>query len=73
MFRCAATGDWRMLVAEPCDWTEWAGEAPSTLSVWRLEGEDWHHVARIGPWMEPGVMWEVPVLVDFGSCQALIV
>ena len=73
VFRCAATGDWRMLVAEPCDWTEWAGQPPSTLSVWRLEGEDWHFVARIGPWMEPGVMWEVPVFVDFGSCQALIV
>ena len=73
VFYCAATGDWRMLIAEPCDWTDWATEPPSTLSVWRLSGEGWRFVARIGPWMEPGVMWEVPVLVDFGSCQALIV
>ena len=73
VFFCAATGDWRMLIAEPCDWTDWATEQPSTLSVWRLEREDWQFVARIGPWMEPGLMWEVPVLVDFGSCQALIV
>ena len=73
VFFCAATCDWRMIVAEPCDWTEWANAARSTLSVWRLERDNWHFVARIGPWMEPGVMWEVPVIVDFGSCQALIV
>ena len=73
VFFCAVTSDWRMLVAEPCDWTEWANAARSTLSVWRLERDNWHFVARIGPWMEPGVMWEVPVLVDFGSSQALIV
>lgn len=72
VFFCAATGDWRMIVAEPCDWTEWANDSRSTLSVWRLERENWLFVARMGPWMEPGVMWEVPVLVDFGSCQALI-
>ena len=73
VFYCAATGDWRMLVAEPCDWNEWASEAPSTLGVWRLERDSWRFVARIGPWMEPGVMWEMPRLVDFGSHQALIV
>ena len=72
VFFCAATGDWRMLVAEPCDWTGWANDARSTLGVWRLERDNWHFVARIGPWMEPGVMWEVPVLLDFGTCQALI-
>ena len=72
VFFCAATGDWRMLVAEPCDWTAWADHAPSTLSVWQQIGDDWRFAERIGPWMEPGVMWEVPVLVDFGTCQALI-
>ena len=72
VFFCAATGDWRMLVAEPCDWTAWADQAPSSLSVWRRVGDDWQFAARVGPWMESGVMWEVPVLVDFGTCQALI-
>lgn len=72
VFFCATTGDWRMLVAEPCDWTRWAEEAPSTLSVWRLDGTEWRFVSRIAAWFEPGVACEVPVLVDFGSCQALI-
>ena len=73
VFFCAATGDWRMLVAEPCDWTRWAEEAPSMLCVWRRNGEEWRFVSRIAGWFEPGVMCEVPVLVDFGTCQALIV
>ena len=73
VFFCAATGDWRMLVAEPCDWTAWADQPPSSLSVWRRVGDEWQFAARIGPWMGPGVMWEVPVLVDFGTCQALII
>ena len=72
VFFCAKTGDWRMFVAEPCDWTTWAGQPPSTLSVWHQDGDEWRFAGRIGPWMEPGVMWEVPVLVDFGTCQALI-
>ena len=72
VFFCAATGDWRMLVAEPCDWTAWADEAPSTLSVWQLVEGEWRFTARIGPWTEPGVMWEVPVIIDFGASQALI-
>ena len=73
VFFCAATNDWRMLVAEPCDWNDWANDPPSTLSVWRQCNGNWYFVARIGPWMDRGVMWEVPVLVDFGEQQALIV
>ena len=73
VFFCAATGDCRMLIAEPCDWYRWADEAPSTLGVWRLDGKEWRFVSRIAAWFEPGVACEVPVLVDFGSCQALIV
>lgn len=73
VFFCRATRDWRMLLAEPCDWTHWAGEPPSRLGVWHRQGGRWHPVAHIGPWMPPGVMWEVPQLVDFGARQALIV
>ena len=72
VFFCAATGDWRMLIAEPCDWTRWADEAQSTVSVWRLDDQEWQFVSRIAGWFEPGVMCEVPILVDFGSYQALI-
>ena len=72
VFFCRATQDWRMLVAEPCDWTEWPDAPPSRLSVWRKTGQAWVFVSDIGPWMAPGVMWEVPVLVDFGERQALL-
>ena len=72
VFFCRATDDWRMLVAEPCDWTEWPKEPASRLSVWRKEGQAWVFTSHIGPWMARGVMWEVPVLVDFGDRQALV-
>ena len=61
-----------MLVAEPCDWTDWPDQPPSRLSVWRKAEDAWIFVSHIGPWMAPGVMWEVPVLVDFGERQALL-
>ena len=73
VFFCAATDDWRMLIAEPCDWAGWTDEAPSTLAIWRLDGDEWRKVGRIGPWSAPGILWEMPILVDFGACQALIV
>lgn len=72
VFFCQATKDWRMLLAEPCDWTDWPNEPGSRLSVWRKAVDAWKFVAHIGPWMPSGVMWEVPVLVDFGDTQALI-
>lgn len=73
VFWCAATADWRMLVADPCDWTNWSGNDSSSLSVWASpDALDWRPVGRIGPWHDPGVMWEVPVLIDFGAQQALV-
>jgi fructan beta-fructosidase len=73
VFFCAATNDWRMLVAEPCDWTDWAHDPPSTLAVWRRDGGEWVFVSRIGPWDVAGILWEVPVLVDFGACQVMMI
>lgn len=68
-----AADGWRMLVARPCDWTAWRDDPPSTLELWRSPDLDqWHPLARIGPWSPPGVMWEVPAVVDFGDVQALI-
>lgn len=64
---------WRMLVARPCDWTDWRDDPPSTLELWGSPDLiHWRPLAVIGPWMEPGVMWEVPAVVDFGDVQALI-
>ena len=67
-------GGWRMLLAEPCDWSGWADDPASTLSVW-VSGDkrDWQRVGTIGPWSPRGVMWEVPVLLDFGNVQALLI
>ncbi|WP_176473028.1 glycoside hydrolase family 32 protein [Sphingomonas lenta] len=64
---------WRMLVARPCDWTAWRDDSPSVLELWGSPDLDrWERLATIGSWSPPGVMWEVPALLDFGSVQALI-
>ncbi len=71
---CQATNDWRMLVAEPCDWHDWRSEPASTLAVWSSpDCDSWTFAGRIGPWAPPGVMWEVPLLIDFGARQALLI
>lgn len=73
VFFCAATGDWRMLVARPCDTNAWADDPPSDVAVWASPDlVTWTEAGRIGPRHPPGVMWEVPVLIDFGDTQALI-
>jgi sucrose-6-phosphate hydrolase SacC (GH32 family) len=74
VFWSAAANDWRMLVAEPCDWTDWRAGPPSRLQIWRSEDRDvWHFAGTIGPWLPSGIMWEVPVLLHFGAWQALII
>ena len=71
---CEATSDWRMLAAEPCDWHDWADGAASSLTVWSSpDCSNWMFAGRIGPWLPPGIMWEVPTLIDFGSRQALMI
>ena len=62
-----------LLIAEPCDWHGWQDDPPSVVSVWHEKGDTLERVGSIGPWSPPGVMWEVPVLVDFGARQVLIV
>ncbi len=73
MFDCAATGDRRMLLAEPCDWSDWRTDPASCVSVWGEGVSGYGRVGTIGPWSPRGVMWEVPVLLDFGARQVLIV
>lgn len=41
VFFSAVTNDWRMLIAEPCDWNDWRHDPPSTLAVWRRTDGDW--------------------------------
>lgn len=64
---------WRMLVALPCDWTDWRTDLPSTLQLWGSSDlERWNRLATIGPWSPAGVLWEVPAVIDFGNRQALM-
>ena len=73
VFQCAATRDWRMLLAEPCDWHDWRTQRPSILSVWASpDRSSWRRAGTIGPFDPAGVMWEVPVLLDFGATQVLV-
>ena len=70
-----AYGDeWRMIVARPCDWTDWQSTPRSTLAVLRSsDRRQWEFCGAIGPWAPVGVMWEVPVLVAIGDRWVLLV
>jgi sucrose-6-phosphate hydrolase SacC (GH32 family) len=73
VFRDPSGKGWRALIAAPCDWTEWRTDKPSQLEYWRsTDLVGWERIGTIGPWSPEGVMWEVPVLIDFGATQALI-
>lgn len=73
VFRWDATGDWRMLLAEPCDWSDWRGAPPSRVSVWSSHDKThWRRAGTIGPWDDAGVMWEVPLLIDCGAVHLLV-
>lgn len=63
----------RMLLARPCDWFAWRDDAPSTIEIWKGGGADWRLSGTIGPWHPPGMMWEMPAVIDLGAVQALIV
>ncbi len=66
-------GETGLLIAEPCDWHGWRADPRSVASVWHQHGDTLTRVGTIGPWSPPGVMWEVPALVDFADRQLLIV
>lgn len=73
VFVPSATDARHMLLAEPCDWTDWRTDPPSRLSIWQETDGGWRKTGEIGPWSPPGVMWEVPVLLDYGTNQVLVV
>lgn len=61
------------VLARPCDWTGWAADPPSALSLHAWHGDRWHGAGRIGPWSAPGVMWEVPWLAALAPGRWLLV
>lgn len=67
-------GSWMMLVAQPCDWTEWQSGPPSRLDLWRSSDlHHWEPAGGVGPWHPAGIVWEMPVLLDFGNHQLLLI
>lgn len=67
-------GGWGLLLAEPCDWTDWRDAPPSQLQLYRSSDRSvWQHAATIGPWRPAGIMWEVPLLLRIGEKDVLIV
>jgi sucrose-6-phosphate hydrolase SacC (GH32 family) len=69
-----APGDWWMLLANPCPWHGWEGALPSRLLILcSADGATWRLTGSIGPWHEPGVMWEVPALLQRDGRDLLLV
>lgn len=66
----AQCGD-TMLLACPGDWN--APDARSHLAIWRRHRGGWRQTGRIGPWHPPGVMWEVPIVVQVDDRDVLLV
>lgn len=65
---------WALLLAEPCDWTDWAMQPASRLRLYRSnDGIDWREAGTIGPWRAPGIMWEVPILARIDGHDILFV
>jgi levanase/fructan beta-fructosidase len=65
---------WALLLAEPCDWSDWPEQSPSRLLLYRSrDGRDWREAGSIGPWRPRGVMWEVPVLAKVGGHDVLFI
>lgn len=65
---------WALLLAEPCDWTDWQTQPPSRLRLYRsTDGRTWREAGAIGPWRPPGVMWEVPLFARLNGHDVLFV
>lgn len=69
----AANRSEMMIIARPCDWTDWRQDPPSTLEALVREGDGWHSLGAFGPKAPSGVMFEVAVLVQVDSRWVLIV
>lgn len=73
-FACRDQGGWALLLAEPCDWTEWRNEEASRLALYRSnDGWSWRRAGTIGPLHPPGVIWEVPLLLRVDGHDVLVI
>ena len=64
-------GSAAMLLACPCDWND--PDTASHVAIWRCRDGVWSETGRIGPWHPPGVMWEVPVIVEVDGRDVLLI
>jgi sucrose-6-phosphate hydrolase SacC (GH32 family) len=73
-FLFRAGDGWALLLAEPCDWTNWRQEPASRLRLYRSDDRKrWREAGVIGPWREPGIIWEVPILARIDGHDVLFV
>lgn len=65
---------WILLLAEPCDWSDWEATPASRLRMYRsTDRSSWQETGSIGPWRPPGIMWEVPLLARVGNYSVLFI
>ncbi len=69
-FVWGTAGRRQALVAHPTDWNDTDGT--SFLTLHRERDGRFAESGRIGPWSPEGVLWEVPLLLDFGDLQVLV-
>ncbi|MGL5837575.1 MAG: hypothetical protein ACRCY3_03650 [Sphingorhabdus sp.] len=64
LFQPEKGGAWFALVAAPCPWNP-PPQARSTIEIYRSDDgrNSWRYAGMIGPWSEPGILWEVPIMV----------
>ena len=64
-------GGWGLLVARPCGWDE--PTAASRLERWSSpDRAAWTPQPPVGPFEAAGVMWEVPVMIEWGAGSATL-
>lgn len=71
LFQPTANGPWFMLIAASCPWDDNVA-IRSTIEIHRSDDgcQSWKLVGQIGPWSDPGILWEVPqMLREPGSCD----
>ena len=65
-------GAWRMLIARPGDWER--ADERGVLEMWHsADGAAWREIGRIGPFSACGMLWEVPVLIEYGASRAMLI
>lgn len=67
-----ADGSWRLLLARSGDWAR--ADESATLELWASpDARDWREIGRIGPFSSPGVLWEVPLMIEDGAGRAALI